>query len=81
MRAVKFYWGVDSRQNPIFIEERGDGAWAIIKGGNCFSRELDWEYEPMPSGRDEEFLVRCRFNSSEEAKLFIEAAYDEGKLK
>jgi hypothetical protein len=31
------------------------------------NKDGDWEWEPMPSSRDDEFLSRCRFQSMQEA--------------
>lgn len=42
--------------------------WAIRRGGGeCLANDGEWEIEPMPSGRDEEFMERCRFDTIEEA--------------
>lgn len=47
-----------------------DGAerWAVRNGmGDCLGRGGEWEWEPRPSGRSDEFLQRCRFASVAEA--------------
>lgn len=54
------------------IEDCGHGKWAVRSGGQCFNKQGEWEYEPLPSSRDDEFLERCRFNSFIEAKDFTE---------
>jgi hypothetical protein len=55
----------------VKIEEcgqiEGPPLWAVRKNGNCMSKDGRWEYEPMPSSRDDEFLARCRFASAQEA--------------
>lgn len=60
-----------SGMGPIVLEavEQRDGTskWAIRQGGNCLGRQGEWEYEPSPSSRDEEFFQRCRFGSAEAA--------------
>jgi hypothetical protein len=43
----------------------GSIKWAVRKGCGCLNTEGQEEYEPMPSGRDDEFLSRCRFPSAE----------------
>lgn len=48
-------------------QTRGGGKWAVRINGNCLATTGEWELEPMPSGRDDSFLSRCRFNSAEEA--------------
>ena len=70
---------IEDLQIRSYIIERGDGVematldrvpqadgkdkWAIRQGGMCLSVDGDWEYEPMPSSRDDEFLQRCRFET------------------
>lgn len=49
---------------------QADGApdkWAVRRHGGCLNREGQYEYEPMPSSRDEAFLARCRFASVDDA--------------
>lgn len=45
----------------------GPTLWAVRLNGNCLNKSGDWEWEPMPSSRDDEFLARCRFDSPEAA--------------
>lgn len=63
------------RDNPIVTIEntyRGDeDKWAIRQHGQCLNKSMEWEYEPQPSSRDEEFFARCRF-SLDEAKKMLE---------
>lgn len=44
--------------------------WAIREFRHCFNKMGEWEYEPSPSGRDGDFLERCRWDSPEEALEF-----------
>jgi hypothetical protein len=57
--------------DAIKIEEcrqmEGPPLWAVRRNGGCMNKGGDWEYEPMPSSRDDEFLSRCRFASAQEA--------------
>ena len=57
--------------NSVTIEERiqpdGKSLWSVNQSGNVMGMDGEWELEPMPSNRDEEFYRRCRFNSIEEA--------------
>jgi len=40
----------------------GPALWKVVDGkGNCLNKSGEWEWEPMPSSRDDEFLSRCRF--------------------
>jgi hypothetical protein len=43
----------------------GSFLWAIRRTGSVLSTDGQWEFEPMPSGRDAEFLARCRYASAE----------------
>lgn len=45
----------------------GPDKWSVRLDGNCLNKRGDWEWEPMPSSRDDEFLNRCRFETLEEA--------------
>lgn len=46
---------------------RAGGPWAIFYDGRCMGRDGTWEWEPMPSGRTDAFLKRCRFDTLREA--------------
>lgn len=35
--------------------------WAVRRDGFALNKQGEWEYEPMPSSRTDEFLERCRF--------------------
>lgn len=41
--------------------------WAVRWLGNCLDHDGEWELEPQPSSRDDEFYARCRFDTLEEA--------------
>jgi hypothetical protein len=45
----------------------GSEKWAVRKLGECLNKQGEWEWEPMPSSRDDEFIARCRFDSAQEA--------------
>ena len=49
--------------SPFYPEER----WAVRSHVDCLSRSGEWEWEPSPSSRDDEFYARCRFDSLEQA--------------
>ena len=53
-----------SSSPPIRIEMRsgrGDRHWAIVRGVETLNLDLEWEYEPSPSQRDDVYLARNRF--------------------
>ena len=49
--------------SPFYAGEK----WAVRRHGFCLSRTGVWEYEPMPSSRDEEFYAAFRFDTMEQA--------------
>lgn len=54
------------------VEWRGDDAWAIVDPGFNLNHDGDWEYEPLPSSRDDDFYARCRWPSARDAIAFAE---------
>lgn len=65
IRPVTF----DLVTSPFYAGER----WAVRRGGECLAADGEWEYEPLPSSRDDAFYSRCRFESLEAAV----AVYDQ----
>ena len=48
--------------------------WAAKWLGRCMNKDGEWEHEPTPSARDNDFFQRCRFDSLEEVyELAIKA--------
>ena len=45
----------------------GAPLWAVRRSGDVLNKQGEWEWEPMPSGRDEDFLARARFATADEA--------------
>lgn len=48
-------------------QRTGPAKWKVFKEGYCLAKSGDWEYEPMPSSRTDDFIERCRFDSAQEA--------------
>lgn len=48
--------------SEITIVHRGSSGWAISTGSYTVNTDLEEEYEPMPSGRSEEYIARTRFS-------------------
>lgn len=74
--------GAERRRTAICVERTHevDNTWAIRRNGEVYTRDGEWEYEPIPSSRDDDFLVRARW-SEDEAKavaLRIWASENEG---
>jgi len=45
----------------LTVEWRGEDQWAVKHIGYTLRADGDWEYEPSPSSRDDDYLTRCRF--------------------
>ena len=75
LRILPLVSGFDAE---IMIQERPGvnvTRWSIDASraaGCCFNRDREWEYETLPSNRDDDFYRRCRFASLEEAVAFLE---------
>jgi len=62
-----------SVNKSINIESRGENVWAICSiFGQCLNKQMEWEYEPLPSSRTEDFIDRTRFYSLKTTYLFFE---------
>lgn len=46
--------------------------YAVRDGGMCLGTDSEWDYEPMPSNRDDAFYEKYRFKSFEEAVKALE---------
>lgn len=56
----------------LTVEYRGDGRWAILDGSLCLSTDLEWDFEPMPSSRTDEWLLKHRFEAQEAIGLAMD---------
>ena len=58
----------EADRNHVYVRRTGKTSWAITNDShNCLNRDGEWEYSPLPSNRDDEYLNRCRYKSREEA--------------
>lgn len=51
--------------------------WAVRLRGYVMNRRGEFEYEPIPSDRNEAFTKRCRFETMDEAISVYRAAHPE----
>lgn len=61
---------MDIMTYEITVERRNglDGTkWAVKWMDRVLGKDGEWEWEPSPSNRDDEFMARCRFDSFDEA--------------
>jgi len=63
------------------MQIKGPDKWKVTDGFSCLNKNGEWEYEPIPSARDKEFLARCRFDSAQEAIDAALAQRQEGEEK
>lgn len=60
--AIKDEYGhLAEDARDLRIEWRGAGTWAVTESGCCLNDKGEWEYEPHPSSRSNEFIQRTRF--------------------
>jgi hypothetical protein len=45
----------------VHVEWRGRGTWAVIHGGSCLGTDGEWDWEPRPSSREDDWLAAHRF--------------------
>lgn len=58
----------------ITVQKRSATQWCVSNGASVWSKDGQWEYEPLPSNRDEEFFQRTRY-SLDEAFMAARAAW------
>lgn len=65
--------------SALYIEFFGSG-WGIVRerNGSVLNRNFEWEYQPQPSSRTEDFYRRCRYESVDEAVQHIERYLNAG---
>lgn len=58
----------------ITVEDRGRGRWAVCRGKRCLGVDGFWDWEPLPSSREEAWLEEHRFSLDEALELAAGAA-------
>lgn len=58
----------DARHFRVSVSWRGKDTWALVWMGECWNGSA-WEYEPLASSRDDDFLERCRFTLEDAARI------------
>ena len=51
--------------HPVWVVSRGPNSWAIWDGAFVLNSDGEWECEPLPSNRDEDFISRTRWAFSD----------------
>jgi hypothetical protein len=69
---------VDHRERihfTLYVEWRGDDRWAVCTGfQRCLSSTGEWDYEPSPSNREDDYLDTHRFDLDTALRLAKEQA-------
>jgi hypothetical protein len=64
---------IEKMNSPLYPVEK----FAVRRLGFVLAKDEQWEWEPQPSSRDDEFYKRCRFDSFDEASKAAEKAIKE----
>ncbi len=68
-----YYEGAKDWDHVTLTRRMRDGSsWAIENHSCCLNKDGEFEYESLPSNRPDDFLVRCRYASLEEAYEFFQ---------
>jgi len=68
--VIPITWLLADGDDPVLVHRlnfRSGVRYVVRQGDCCLSRDGEFDYEPMPSERTEEFLEHHRFASLEEA--------------
>lgn len=57
----------------VTVDYRGGGRWAVKNRGFCLSATGEWDYESIPSEREDEWLADHRFHEETALRLAREA--------
>lgn len=57
----------------VQVVKRSGSTWAIWNGASCLNRDLEWEWEPQPSSREDDYITRTRWPTAQEAISFARA--------
>ncbi|WP_217925125.1 hypothetical protein [Miltoncostaea oceani] len=67
---VPFISQFSLEETRVTISLRDRDRWAIVRsGGFCMNRSGQWEYEPLPSSRSDDFIARTRFTLTEATEI------------
>jgi hypothetical protein len=54
------------------LQRDGSTLYAVTQRGWTANKDGEWEYEPIPSDRDEAYIARCRWDDWEVAALMAD---------
>lgn len=53
---------INAHHFTITVEWRGDDRWAVLHHGFCLGADGEWDDEPRPSSREDDWLETHRFD-------------------
>lgn len=65
---------IDRPSFEVIVEYRGCNRWAVLRNSRCLGHDGSWDYEMLPSSRDEEWLTEHRFTEQEALRRAVEWA-------
>lgn len=75
--AVPIEYG-DSHHFALYVQWRGGDRWCVADAQNgatgVLNADGEWEWEPLPSERREDFLARTRFDHDTAFQMALKAA-------
>jgi hypothetical protein len=63
---------INASHFTIKVAYRGDGRWAVLRHGRCLGSDGEWDYESIPSEREDEWLATHRFDEDTALRLAAE---------
>jgi hypothetical protein len=60
----------------IYVEDRGNNYWAVLRGRLCLSMNGEWDWEHVPSERGDEWKREHRFGRDTAKALAQKAAVE-----
>jgi hypothetical protein len=64
----------DRRLWSVTVEYRGKGLWGVFKDGFRLGKDDTWDYEPIPSYREDDWIAAHQFTLDEALALARKAA-------
>ncbi len=65
---------INAHHFSITVEWRGRDRWAVCRFKECLGTDGEWDYEPMSSSREDDWLATHRFGLDEALELAKTAA-------
>lgn len=67
---------LDAYHWSIKVEWRAEGKWAIKHMSQCLGDDGQWDWEPSPSNREDDWLAHHRFDEQTALRLAQQAVSD-----